>query len=603
MRLICVAVAFVVMTPLVVRGQTSFPLAQCAPTPTDSAAYTRTSFYIPMTDGVRLAADAWLPANAATHNLPTILQQTRYWRSTEGGPPTIEQRFWLRRGYAVISVDVRGTGASFGTWPYPAGPNEIKDMGTVTSWITSQPWSNGRIATTGGSYTANTAENAALSGAPAVKAVFSKSSDFDMYTDLLFPGGVPVHWLSHAWGDAVHAMDFMDRSAKRGNPPRGVRPVDGADGPGLLEAAVREHASNPHFSIATDSVVYRDDAPAIWGATMRDFSAYNYRAQFERTKVPLYAMTGWFDAGTADGALKRFLTFDTPQHVVLGPWSHGAAHDADPYKPIDTPPDPTTAAQLQEAACFIEPLLGDVGTPPAREIVYYTVGANTWNRTPTWPPAGVAPVRWYAGAKHVLSRDRPRRTGRDRYRIDFTATTGDHNRWHTQTGGGDVYYANRAQEDVKLLTYTSAPLMVDMEITGNPVITLNVASTASDGAFFVYLEDVAPTGEVALLSEGEMRALHRKISTDKPPYRMVGPYHSFARKDGEPLTPGETTEIRFGLLPISALIRKGHRLRIAIAGADADTFSRIPEFGVPTITVFRSNLTPSYIELPVAPVR
>ena len=80
---------------------------------------------------------------------------------------------------------------------------------------------------------------------------------------------------------------------------------------------------------------------------------------------------------------------------------------------------------------------------------------------------------------------------------------------------------------------------------------------------------------------------------------MLGPYHSFKRKDGSPLVPGETAEITFELMPVSVIVRAGHRLRIAIAGADADTFRRIPEEGAPIIMVYRSAAHPSHVALPI----
>jgi uncharacterized protein len=68
-----------------------------------------------------------------------------------------------------------------------------------------------------------------------------------------------------------------------------------------------------------------------------------------------------------------------------------------------------------------------------------------------------------------------------------------------------------------------------------------------------------------------------------------------------PLVPGEVAELRFGLLPVSALIRKGHRLRIAIAGHDKDTFARIPQQRQPTITLQRTPTHSSHIDLPTVP--
>jgi putative CocE/NonD family hydrolase len=183
----------------------------------------------------------------------------------------------------------------------------------------------------------------------------------------------------------------------------------------------------------------------------------------------------------------------------------------------------------------------------------------------------------------------------DRYPINFEATTGLKNRWHTQVGG-DVVYGDRAEEDKKLLTYTSAPLEADVEITGHPIVTFFVTSTHTDGAFFVYLEDVDENGKVTYLTEGELRALHRRVSNEQSPTKLPVPYHTFLKKDAMPLVPGQVAELKIGLQPISALVKKGHRLRVAIASHDKDTFIRIPADGTPVIAVKRGL---SMIELPV----
>ena len=130
------------------------------------------------------------------------------------------------------------------------------------------------------------------------------------------------------------------------------------------------------------------------------------------------------------------------------------------------------------------------------------------------------------------------------------------------------------------------------------MIDLFITSTATDGAFFVYLEDVDDQGVVTYVTEGALRALHRKISAETPPYRLAVPYHSCKKQDAMPLVPGQIAELKFALQPTSILIKKGHRLRIAIAGADKETFARIPETGVPTIKVVRNKQNASWIELP-----
>ena len=105
-------------------------------------------------------------------------------------------------------------------------------------------------------------------------------------------------------------------------------------------------------------------------------------------------------------------------------------------------------------------------------------------------------------------------------------------------------------------------------------------------------------GKVQYVTEGELRALDRKISTDPAPYADVVPYHSYMRKDSEPIKPGQITELVFDLLPTSYLFKKGHAIRIALAGADKDHFHP-PYFPPPTVTYYRETAHASHVTLPI----
>jgi uncharacterized protein len=98
----------------------------------------------------------------------------------------------------------------------------------------------------------------------------------------------------------------------------------------------------------------------------------------------------------------------------------------------------------------------------------------------------------------------------------------------------------------------------------------------------VYLEDVDPAGSVSDVTEGELRALHRHLSTAVPPYRQTVPYRTFKRADAQPLSRGDIAELRFDLLATSYLFEAGHRIRIAISGADASHFAVLPG-GAPAV--------------------
>lgn len=191
--------------------------------------------------------------------------------------------------------------------------------------------------------------------------------------------------------------------------------------------------------------------------------------------------------------------------------------------------------------------------------------------------------------------------GADTYKVDTTTTMGRYVKFRSVSGElkTPYTYPDRTEADKKLLVYDSEPLEADMEVTGHALVDLFVSSSTTDAQVFVYLEDVDENGNVEYVTEGELRALHRKVSQEKAPYNQVGPYQSFLREDGGELVPNEVAEMQFSMLPISYLFKKGHQVRIAIAGADADQFRNMLTGQEPEYTFHRSFTYPSRVELPV----
>jgi putative CocE/NonD family hydrolase len=560
------------------------------------------SLYVPMRDGVRIALDVVLPGGLDQgQRVPTILTMTRYWRSWEGDGPNDLQRFLTGHGYAVVWGDSRGTGASFGVWPHHRSRDETLDFSEVMDWIVAQPWSDGTVGGWGNSYTANTNDWFAERNHPAFKAGISRFPDYDPYTDLYFPGGVPNAYMGSNWGLRVKDMDLNTPRSRGGGPAVGVKPVDDDVDGSLLAEAVSARRSVPSVWESFRVLTYKDEDMPLWdGRSMDWWGIHSHAEAVQRSASAIYSWASWIDAGTAQGVLHRFMTLSNPQRAVIAAWSHGARQDASPYHADDHPLDPPTEAQRLEDLCFYEDYVrGDGG--PAHQLVYKTMGEERWKTTSRWPLPETRPTRWYFREGGLLASTPPTTAGADEYRVDFSHTTGTRNRWATNNGAGDVVYGDRAEADRKLLSYTSAPLDEDLEVTGHIVATLHLRSTLEDGAVFVYLEDMTPEGRVVYVAEGQLRLLHGAVSQRTPPYRTVGPYHSYATADGAPMVPGETTEVSFALLPTSVLFRRGHRIRISIGGADADTFARIPAEGTPVWSIERSPGHASHVELPVIP--
>jgi len=586
------------------------------------------SQYVGMRDGIALAVDVWFPEDLQPgQRVPAAMRATRYWRDQDRGPLVRAQIAFTSQkaadhmsadiqalndaGYAVVLVDVRGSGASFGDRPTEFGREEADDLGEIVGWIAEQPWSNGRVGTWGVSYEGNTAAMAAASANPALTAIAPQYADFDAWTQLLWPGGVFARGFIQEWGELVQALDLGDICVLAGvqgsacttvrMTSKGVKRVDGPGAESLYDDAVRDHVTPDIARVATEAE-FRDAAFAETGESISDLSINGYKDGIERSGAAIFSWAGWQDGGTVDGALALFSTFSNPVRLIIGPWSHGGGRHTDPFLADDAPTEPSSADQHQMIIDFMDHYVkgeAEENGEGVGEIRYWTFNEG-WKTTPSWPPADFEAVRWYFGADGMLSRDIPSAgDASDEYAVDFDHTTGGMTRWHTQLGGSDVIYGDRSAEDARLLTYTSEPMATDVEVTGTVEVDLYVASTHGDGAFFAYLEIVDPDGVSRYITEGQIRAIHRAECTEKPPYPVWGPCHSYREADAMPLVPGETARIRFGMFNTSVLVPAGHRIRIALAGHDDSIFDRYPVEGDPVWTVERNRTRASGVVIPM----
>ena len=617
--------AFVVAAFVAIAsGRTKFPGEEMTPAGFRQAS----AVYVKMHDAVEIAVTVWLPPDLKSgERVPVLMRTTRYWRGPKVGwglrmlvalhqlrfENLVDQQraYFNERRFAVVEVDARGSGASGGHRVVEYAPAEVADMAEVAAWAAAQPWSNGRVGTFGVSYDGNMAELAAVPNQQTILAVMPLYDDFDTQA-LIQPGGVPLRGFVQEWSDLVAALDRDDVCAADGvqgwkcwkdrQVIPGVRPVDADPHGKHLADLVAEHY-NVNVAKSVVGIEFRDDVMITPEGKFqsKDISPYGLAKNIEGSGVPMMVWCGWLDANPCEGALMRYRMFSNPQLVVIGPLSHGGSFNVDPFATSHQPPVPPRNEQFKMEADFFERVLDKEPLEKMESsIQYYTMGEGAWHTTKVWPPEGLTAERLYFAEGNSLSGLPPAAVGgRDSYTVDFTASSGKETRWHTQLGGGDVVYPDRAAEDKKLLTYTSPPLDTDLEITGSPVLTLKMASTTSDGAIHAYLEDMSTEGRVTYLDEGVFRVIHRKeVDPKNLPYEPLGPAHSFLRADAEPLALGETTEMRFSLFPTPVLLHKGHRIRVALAGADASLFQRFPAEGTPTWTVYRDAQRASFVDLP-----
>lgn len=567
--------------------------------------WVRTSRYLVMRDGARLAADIIRPALAGKVEekpLPAIFTHTRYHRANVNKDGKVESeadsplsQVFLKHGYVIVVVDVRGSGASFGTWTGLFNPDETQDAHDIIEWLAAQPWCDGRIGMMGGSYLGATQLMAASTRPSHLKAIFPIVPPYDLF-DVAYHSGVYFKDLIKTWNDLTIMLDTKVPAA----------PVDEDRDGAMLKAALAEHAKNRPAIDFFPPGMFRDSRDLVTGAfVLRDWQPAGHVAEITASKIPMYLWSGWYDAFTRDAFL-MWKNFDVPRKFAIGGWSH-------------SPKDPAIGREevrlaVIEALRWFDRWLkgienGVEAEPPVRYQVMRTPKSGEWRTAPSWPVPGTNATDFYFAAGPsgsarsandglLVANSSQGSAGRDAYVADYTTTTGTSTRWDNAVGGG-FEYPDMTANDAKGLTYTTAPLAADVEVTGHPVVHLWLSSTAADGDFFAYLEEVDQAGVSQYVTEGAIKASFRALG--QAPYDVLAlPYHRGFKQDVRPLTPGQPVELVFDMQPTSNIFEAGHRIRITITCADADNAETPAIQPAPKVTVFREAGKESRIALPVA---
>lgn len=575
--------------------------------------WVNSSRYLEMRDGVRLAVDVTFPATAGERGegpFPVVWTHSRYHRNPGAlnrffAPDSVEVpevhsqvdgnpalQLLVRHGYVVASVQVRGGGASFGTYEGLFSEAETDDAREMVDWFATQPWSDGNVGMWGGSYLGMTQYMAASEAHPALKAIVPNVAGLDMY-DQLYPGGVYREDMIDHWGGLTRNLDVNWLAP----------PVDEDTAGVLLAAAVAEHEDNWDVVQEYGSGKFRDhDVPTLdW----TEHGVSGVLEELQAAAVPAYHLNGWYDIFVLDAAL-IYANYQGPQKMAIGAWSHAGM------------PDSLLMAERGRVSA-IEHLRwfdywlkgidnGVMDESPIHYAVMQDPGEWTWASADAWPPAGTEDVTFYfdAGSSGSVASANdgvlaaggaPPAVGSDAYTVDLTTTTGTMTRWdNAVAGAAQMIYPDLSENDAKSLTWTTPPLEADMTLTGHPLVHLWVTSDTNDGDFIVVLEEVDEEGRSHYVTEGVLRASHRKL--DPAPWDNLGlPFQRSFQEDVQPLPAGEPAELVMDLYPTATVFNAGHRIRVAIMGADADNIE-VPDVAA-TWNVFRGGDTASRIVLPM----
>ncbi len=525
---------------------------------------------VAMRDGVRLYANLFLPPGQV--RVAAILVRTPYGKGSDLTP---NWRAFVDHGYAMVIQDVRGRYESEGS--FDPIRQEAVDGDDTINWIARQPWSNGKVGMTGGSYLGIAQWKTALLNNPHLKAIFPVVSGDDDYRDRFYsPGGAMklgqrLEWMSENLKAPGYHPDFSKY---------------------VLHLPLR---TSDVLATGWSSEMYRQ---VIAHPTFDSFwRSVSVREQIARVHIPVFAVGGWFD-NYAESDLDAYAALRKTSglnRVLIGPWPHNMSI---PFEGTDFGPDAAVPVRSLQLEWFDQWLMGKdtplVSTPPVRVFV---MGADKWLEDRSWPPEHARARSFYLENDGALGSEPPRKPLQDHYVYDPVRPV--------PTRGGAVCcnpkvfpwgpMDQRAVEQRSdVLVYSTAPLKHEVEAVGPVSVRLFAATSARDTDFTAKLVDVFPDGYARNLSDGILRLRYRN-SLEKP----------------ELAQPGRVYEITIDAGVTANVFQKGHRIRLEISSSNFPRFDRNPNTGEAAAdavrvltaqqTIFHDREHPSRLELMVIP--
>jgi uncharacterized protein len=541
---------------------------------------------IEMSDGVTLYADVELPD--APGPFPTIVTQTAYSKDALGGSAHFTQR-----GYAQVTVDLRGTGTSEGGWN-PFSERERRDGFEVFEWVVEQPWSDGRTGGYGASYLGLTQIFSAAQQPEGLEAIFPIVPVADAYRDIVFMGGQFNASFMPLWGTLVHALALAPDGRYRDDPA------------GALEAA-SQRALRALDEASTIALLARgalgDEEVAYDGEFWQDRSPINH---VDTVEVPTFIVGGTNDLfQRGQPLLYEALRDRVPTKLLMGPWGHLDGSEAAGLEDEGLP-----AVEDIALRWFDEHLLGlETDTECIPEVTQYHWGAEEYRTQPDWPHPDLEPRTLHLG-DGTLTDEPPAETGAQL--LPPVPVAGLCSRSTSQWLMGALDQTpcaqdNRLNETLEV-QFTSEPLTEDLVINGPAAARLWLEASGPEAVVVVRVTDVSPDGTSRELTNGLQVASFREV--DETRSRVVDgvtlqPWHPFTEESVEPMPRGVPTPVAVEIFPTAAVVPAGHQLRVSVGAADVPhAVSPLPDLPASVATATRivhGPDTPSSVALPVVP--
>ncbi len=480
---------------------------------------TESAVWVPMRDRLRLAGSLYRPPG--TEPVPALIEALPYRKDDV----TRSDAAWYRRlrdegHFAVLRVDVRGTGSSDGVAVDEYPPSEVDDLASVIAWCADQPWCTGRVGMFGTSYSGFNALHAAVAAPPQLDAVCALFASDDRYSD-------DVHY----GGGALRALDLLDYPLYM-TALNALPPVPTLAGSGWRRAWAARCA-------ALEPWVLRWLAEPSDGPYWRRGSV---RPRTGRIRCATMLIAGWAD-GYRNATFRVFEQLRGPRKLLIGPWSHQSPDDARPGPCVDVVPELIRwfDRHLRDRGPDREPPITVFVRQPSRPAADLDRLEGGFWREREWPPR--------RGSTLILGGERatgPSGPAALRLRGPAGVTSSI---W---CAGALPFGQAWDQRDDEVLSRVWDWPVVDRPVTllGSPLLQMELASaTATRATVAVRLTDVFPDGMTELVARG------------------------LGRVDG----PGR--EVVIELDAAAFTFPPGHRIRLTLAAGDWPSVWPPPDSG------------------------
>jgi len=557
---------------------------------------------VPMRDGVTLRANVYRPPEG---RWPVLLTRLPYGKDLPLGTAALDPVQAVRRGYVVVVQDTRGRLMSEGEWrPFES---EADDGVDTIAWAADQPYADpaAGVGMYGMSYFGFTQWSAAVKQPPALKAMVPMVTWADPFNGLAFRGGALELGTQANWGLQM-GFDVLVRQS-RGN-MAALGPAFVALAHELDALASEGYGSLPlsEFGPLRRQPVF----PRFFEAVQRPMDRalldpVTIVGKHDRVNVPTFNVGGWYDVFLGD-TLTNFNAMrqlGRPTRLLIGPWTHtgytGLIGELNfgfgSQLALINLQAPFAGLQLRWFDHWLKGIeSGMLAEPP---IQLFVMGANVWRSEQEWPLARAVDTPFYLHTGGGLSGVAPDSEGADHFRYDPADPVPTHGGAlllspEFLTGPRDQRLIE-ARPDV--LTYTSAPLERDLEVTGPVRVELWACSSCPDTDFVARLVDVYPDGRAHNLTDGIIRARYRSGFSESL------------------LESGRPYQFSIDLWATSNVFKAGHSIRLQVTSSNFPRWDRNPNTGHPfgvdgpadlrvaEQTILHDREHPSHVLLPVVP--